>query len=219
LAATFDQHMEPSRDMILKDNHGDFWWWSHSQGGWVFSYRSEGVCGETPRRGRPWIGTDSIYNKWGHQAFPMTVVGRQVDGNPVWDTAPESEGPEPRESGLQDSGARAQFQGGGVRDASEGKPRFDLLWPEGVPYEDQFLTQVAKVLEMGARKYAERNWELFHTQDALDHAKASLGRHYANYMAGSTDEPHLALMACNLLFLSTIEWKIANGWSPNDTAA
>jgi hypothetical protein len=148
----------------------------------------------------------------------MTVVGRQVDGKPKWNEAPEPSATA-QESGLQDSGARAQFAGGGVRDASEGKPRFDLLWPAHVPYEDQFLTQVAKVLEMGARKYAERNWELFHTPDALDHAKASLGRHYANYMAGSTDEPHLALMACNLLFLSTIEWKIANGWRPNDTAA
>lgn len=115
---------------------------------------------------------------------------------------------------LNDTGARTAFAGGGVRDTSEGKPRFDLLWPKDVPLDSQFLARMAHVLMLGAAKYDERNWELFHTPEAVAHAQASLGRHYAGYMAGDTSEDHLAMMGCNLLILASLEWKLANGWTP-----
>jgi len=42
-------------------------------------------------------------------------------------------------------------QGGGIK-LDGGKPRFDLLSPIA-------LTELSRVLEFGARKYADRNWE------------------------------------------------------------
>lgn len=111
----------------------------------------------------------------------------------------------------------SSYSGGGVRDVTEGKPRIDLMWPLGVPFEAQMLTRVGLWLERGMRKYAERNWERFHTQDALNHAKASLSRHHGMYMSGDESEDHLAAIITNALFAGTIAWKIANGWTPEGT--
>lgn len=135
----------------------------------------------------------------------------------------------------------SSYSGGGVRDVTEGKPRIDLMWPLGVPFEAQMLTRVGMWLERGMRKYAERNWERFHTPDALVHALASLGRHYAEYMtneatrevctpcqqlldAGYEENPechcqedHAAAIITNVIFAETIRWKIAHGWTPEGT--
>lgn len=201
---------EPDRSWVLSDSDGDSWWYNHEEGGWQFSSYPENIG---TNYGQTWART------WeqtvGDNFCPFRYRGRMIDGVYVPDAPIEVTEPLTiSASALQDSGARTQYAGGGVRDSSEGKPRFDLLWPKDVPYEAQFLTQMAQVLQQGAEKYEPRNWELFHTPEALEHAQASLGRHYANYMAGSKDEPHLFQMGCNLLMIATIEWKIANGWKP-----
>ena len=90
-----------------------------------------------------------------------------------------------------------EFEGGGVREAQGDRPRFELLVPEGVPYEEQILTRWAVHMAKGAEKYAARNWEQFSDKEAYDRAVSSAFRHMMQWMAGVDDgEDH----ACAILF-------------------
>jgi hypothetical protein len=112
---------------------------------------------------------------------------------------------------VKDSGAQAEFAGGGVRDTNEGKPRFDLLRPEGVPYMEQFLTRCAIHMAKGADKYEARNWEKFEDYEALDRARESAARHLEQWLAGEVDEDHAAAVFFNLLAAETILYKLMEG--------
>ena len=78
---------------------------------------------------------------------------------------------------TKDSGVRQEFDSGMVRDTQEGKARWDLLFPVGVPYSEQMLTRAANLMERGMAKYGERNWEKANSQAELDRAKSSATRH------------------------------------------
>lgn len=82
---------------------------------------------------------------------------------------------------LKDSGERQEFKTGAVRDAATGKPRLELLPPFA-------LFAWGWIMESGARKYAERNWEL---GMPISRYLCSAKRHIEMYMAGMRDEPHL----------------------------
>lgn len=110
---------------------------------------------------------------------------------------------------TKDSGKRQEFSTGMVRDTQEGKPRFDLLFPKGIGYADQILTRFAGLMERGAQKYAERNWELAHTQEELDRARGSALRHLIQWYTGETDEDHAAGVMFNLMAAETIRLKMA----------
>ena len=78
-----------------------------------------------------------------------------------------------------------------------GKLRWDLL-PWGA------LVPVARVLDFGARKYAEENWR--HVRPFRKRYKAALLRHVLAYANGEeldreTGESHLAHATCCALFL------------------
>lgn len=105
---------------------------------------------------------------------------------------------------IKDSGTRSSFGTGAVRDAAEGKGRFDLL-----PFEA--LQQVAMVFEMGAKKYKERNWE--HGIPTNRYADSAM-RHLHKYVAGHRDEPHAAMAAWNILCLLQTEFWITEGTLP-----
>lgn len=109
---------------------------------------------------------------------------------------------------TKDSGERTQFEGGGQRDSAAGKPRFNLLLPEGVPYEKQLLTRWAALMERGSRKYEARNWEKFQDPESLDHAKESAFRHFMQWLTGETDEDHAAAILANVLFVENIKAKL-----------
>ncbi len=109
---------------------------------------------------------------------------------------------------TKDSGAREEYDSGMVRDTESGKPRFDLLLPRGVPYEDQFLTRVAGLLARGAEKYSARNWEKAAGQEELDRFKGSAFRHLMQWMADERDEDHAAAVVFNLMAYETIKWKV-----------
>lgn len=85
-----------------------------------------------------------------------------------------------------------------VRDTNEGKARFDLLIPEGIPYGEQFLTRWAQLMARGAEKYGERNWELGEYPEAYWRAKESAMRHMVQWIAGDTDEDHAAAIVFNV---------------------
>lgn len=80
------------------------------------------------------------------------------------------------------------FDSGAKRDSAAGKPRPDLLSP--------FATmRRGRVMELGARKYGDRNWE---KGMPLSVFVASANRHFVQFLMGATDEDHLAHCAFNL---------------------
>jgi hypothetical protein len=73
---------------------------------------------------------------------------------------------------TKDSGKRAEFEGGMVRDTNEGKPRFELCLAKGLPYEKQMLTRFAHLMARGAIKYNSWNWMKATKETDEDHAAA-----------------------------------------------
>ena len=100
---------------------------------------------------------------------------------------------------TKDSGERAEYASGMVRDTNVGKARFDLLFPLGIPYEDQFLTRCAELMARGAVKYGDRNWEKATSIDEVARMQESAARHFAQWISGATDEDHAAAVVFNLL--------------------
>jgi hypothetical protein len=108
---------------------------------------------------------------------------------------------------TKDSGARAEFDSGMVRDTDDGKARFELLLPLGVPYDQQFLVRVAELLARGAQKYDDRNWEKAQGEAEMERFKSSALRHLMQWAAGETDEDHAAAVVFNLLGYETTKYK------------
>jgi dATP/dGTP diphosphohydrolase, N-terminal len=115
-----------------------------------------------------------------------------------------------REFTTKDSGVREEYASGMRRDTQEGKPRFALLLPEGVPYEAQFLTRVAGLMERGAVKYGERNWEKASGEEESARFRESALRHMMQWLCGEDDEDHAAAVVFNLLAYESAKWKTEN---------
>lgn len=105
------------------------------------------------------------------------------------------------------------------RDIQSGKPRFDLLLTDGLPYEEQFITRFASLLERGASKYGERNWQLANSPDELSRFRASALRHMMQWATGERDEDHAAAVAFNLMAFEYVKWKLENGSNDNNTVS
>jgi hypothetical protein len=118
---------------------------------------------------------------------------------------------------TKDSGVREEYDSGMRRDTQNGKPRFDLLYPLGIPYNDQFLTRVAELLARGAEKYTERNWEHAEGEVELARFKASALRHLTQWVCGETDEDHASATVFNLMGAHLVEWKMKQNDSPENT--
>lgn len=110
---------------------------------------------------------------------------------------------------TKDSGERQAYATGMVRDVQgPDKARHDLLWAEGVPYADQFMTRVAELAQRGAEKYGDRNHEKSRTPEELARFKASALRHLVQWMTGESDEDHMAAVVMNLFMAETCRWKM-----------
>ena len=105
---------------------------------------------------------------------------------------------------IKDSGERTKFETGAQRDCQEGKGRMDLL-----PF--RAIMEVSKIYEEGAKKYAERNWELGMN---LSRYADSAMRHFAKWMVGRDDERHLEMACWNLLCLIDTNERIKDGTLP-----
>lgn len=100
---------------------------------------------------------------------------------------------------TRDSGDRAEFSTGMVRDLNTGKPRFDLITPLDQPYDRQMLTRWAMLMARGAGKYGDRNWEKAGTQEEFLRAKESAFRHFMQWYLGANDgEDHAAAVFFNI---------------------
>lgn len=111
---------------------------------------------------------------------------------------------------TKDSGERLEYESGMRRDIQVGKPRFDLFLVPGIPYDDQFFTRIGSLLERGATKYGERNWQLAKSQEELDRFRASGLRHMVQWFCGELDEDHAAAVVFNLMAAEYVKWRMAN---------
>ena len=94
---------------------------------------------------------------------------------------------------IKDSGQRAEFEGGMVRDTAEGKPRPDLI------RDGPMFWRWIMHLTNGAAKYAARNWMLgINDPASLERAYESADRHYEQWRRGDTDEDHAAAVFFNI---------------------
>lgn len=113
---------------------------------------------------------------------------------------------------TKDSGQKVAFEGGGVRDSESGKPRFDLVMPKAVPFEEQMITRWAALMGRGAEKYEDRNWEKFADEAALERARSSAFRHFVQWFAGETDEDHGAAVFFNIMAAEYVKGRLEGKW-------
>lgn len=116
---------------------------------------------------------------------------------------------------VKDVRPKGTYASGMVREDQGDRPRFDLLIPEGIPYEHQPLTRWATLLARGAEKYSARNWEKADSVEELDRFRASAFRHFIQWMSGEKDEDHLTMTWFNMMAADCTEWKI-NDELPSD---
>lgn len=105
---------------------------------------------------------------------------------------------------LKDSGNREEFDTGSRRDTRSGKGRYDLMSPFT-------LARDARLLELGASKYGERNWE---KGQPISRFIDSAMRHLLRYLEGHRDEDHLAAARWNIGAIMHMETMISRGIVP-----
>lgn len=93
---------------------------------------------------------------------------------------------------VKDSGAREQFASGMVRDTTEGKIQFSLV------YDGPMLWRWAAHLTKGAFKYDARNWMKAEGRAEFERFRDSASRHFAQWMDGDVDEDHAAAVMFNM---------------------
>lgn len=106
---------------------------------------------------------------------------------------------------LDDTGHRADFGTGAMRERAPGKGRYDLIPPEA-------LIALAKVFEEGARKYSDRNWERgIPIATCIDSGM----RHLVKLMDGDDSEDHAALCMSNMaMFIALRERGMGEPFKP-----
>lgn len=97
---------------------------------------------------------------------------------------------------IKNSGKQVKFESGMVRDINQDKPRFDLVWPDCIPYKEGMEYRLAVHMAKGANHYGPRNWEKATGQEELDRFRESARRHFCQWYYGETDEDH----SCGLFF-------------------
>jgi hypothetical protein len=103
---------------------------------------------------------------------------------------------------MVDNGKRQSFgENRAIRDTADDKPRPDLISPFAEERQGHWLL-------LGARKYAERNWE---KGMPFSRCVASLKRHLMKYQQGKKDEDHLAAIMFNAMALIHYEEMIERG--------
>lgn len=93
---------------------------------------------------------------------------------------------------VRDSGQRAQFGSGMVRDITDGKPDYSLV------FDGPMLERWAVHLTKGAQKYSKRNWLQADGSEEMARFKESACRHFVQWMRGDTDEDHAAAVFFNV---------------------
>jgi len=103
-----------------------------------------------------------------------------------------------KEFKTKGGGKKIKYNSGMDRETQINKPRFDLIIPKNQKYENTLFYRWAMLMERGARKYSERNWEKANSLEELERVKSSLWRHFMQAMTGEIDEDHFSAICFNL---------------------
>jgi hypothetical protein len=93
---------------------------------------------------------------------------------------------------VKDSGERAKFESGMVRDTSTNKVDYSLI------LDGPMFKRWAQHLTNGAVKYAKRNWMKASGDPELDRFRESALRHFIQWYYGETDEDHASAVYFNI---------------------
>lgn len=93
---------------------------------------------------------------------------------------------------VKDSGDRQQFASGMVRDVTDGKTDYSLI------YDGPMIDRWAEHLTKGAKKYAERNWMKAAGVEEMERFRKSAARHFRQWLRGERDEDHAAAVYFNI---------------------
>jgi hypothetical protein len=110
---------------------------------------------------------------------------------------------------TKSSGVQSKYSSGMVRGTTEGKARFDLLHPEGIPYKHQILTRWADLMARGGKVYGDRNWEKASTQEELNRFKESANRHFEQWLSEELDEDHAVGTMFNIMAYEATKYKMS----------
>jgi hypothetical protein len=100
---------------------------------------------------------------------------------------------------TRDSGKKTVHSDGVQRDTRDGKTKFTLMFPRGVPMREQLFTRVAELYTRGGEKYGDRNWENSCAPDTLDHHLEALWRHFMSFFfEENQEEDHAAAIIWNI---------------------
>ena len=109
---------------------------------------------------------------------------------------------------TKDSGTRKKFSSDMVRDCNDNKPKFSLISPLSMPYNQTLLYRWAMLMTRGASKYSERNWEKANSVEELMRFRDSAERHFRQFMDGEVDEDHAAGTLFNISGMIYLMWKL-----------
>jgi hypothetical protein len=98
---------------------------------------------------------------------------------------------------IKDSGVRAEFDSGMVRDTAEGKPEYSRV------FDGPMFDRWAEHLTTGAVKYPDvspgvANWTLARSQEELLRFRESALHHVRQWVNGERDEDHAAALFFNV---------------------
>lgn len=93
---------------------------------------------------------------------------------------------------IKDSGERAEFTSGMVRDLADGKIDYTLIT------DGPMFKRWAIHLTNGAKKYAKRNWMLAEGNEERERFRESAFRHFIQWFEGDVDEDHAAAVMFNI---------------------
>lgn len=98
---------------------------------------------------------------------------------------------------IKDSGSRATFEGGMIRDVTTGKVGYWRI------FDGPMLVRWAEHLTKGAVKYPDiapgvPNWTLASGPEEMFRAKDSALRHFVQWFLGEDDEDHAAAVFFNV---------------------
>lgn len=93
---------------------------------------------------------------------------------------------------IKDSGQRQEFASGMVRDVTEDKVNYLLV------FDGPMLDRWAAHMTAGAKKYAARNWMLAAGPEEYERFRESATRHFRKWLAGEADEDHASGVYFNI---------------------
>lgn len=110
---------------------------------------------------------------------------------------------------IKDSGKRASFKSGMVRDVEDGKVDYTTV------FNGPMLDRWAAHLTKGAVKYpdlpnGEPNWTLAEGEQEYRRFRRSLTRHFRQYLRGDLDEDHAAAIFFNISGMEYVREKLLN---------